>query len=67
LDQFTTAWLRAEIVVVKYALTTFAALSFGSLSFGISQLLGWNQLGERLLMLAGALFAAAFLCAPLWS
>jgi hypothetical protein len=67
LDQLTTAWLPAEIVVVKYALTTFAALSFGSVSFRISQLLGWNHLGERLLVLAGALLAAAFLCAPLWS
>jgi hypothetical protein len=52
---------------MKYALTTVAALSFGSLSFRISHLLGWNHLGERLLVLAGALFAAAFLCAPLWS
>jgi hypothetical protein len=58
---------QAEIAAVKYALTTLAALSFGSLSFRISHLLGWNHLGERLLVLAGALFAAAFLCAPLWS
>jgi hypothetical protein len=56
-----------KVVVMKYALTTVAALSFGSLSFRISHLLGWNRLGERLLVLAGALFAAAFLCAPLWS
>jgi hypothetical protein len=67
LDHVAITRLRAEIVVVKYALTTFAALSFGSLSFRISDLLGWNQLGERLLVLAGALFAAAFLCAPLWA
>jgi hypothetical protein len=56
-----------KVMVMKYALTTVAALSFGSLSFRISHLLGWNHLGERLLVLAGALFAAAFLCAPLWS
>jgi hypothetical protein len=57
---------QAEIVAVKYALTTLAALSFGSLSFRISHLLGWNQFGERLFVFSGGLLAAAFLCAPLW-
>jgi hypothetical protein len=54
------------MVVMKYALTTLAALSFGSLSFRISYLLGWNQFGERLFVFAGGLVAAAFICVPLW-
>jgi uncharacterized membrane protein len=57
---------QAEIVAVKYALTTIAALSFGSLSFRISHFLGWNHFGERLFIFAGGLVAAALICAPLW-
>ena len=58
---------QTEIVAVKYALTTLAALSFGSLSFRISHLLGWNHFGERLFVFSGGLIATAFLCAPLWA
>jgi len=58
---------QTESDVVKYALTTLAALSFGSLSFRISYVLGWNQFGERLFVFTGGLIAAAFLCAPLWA
>jgi len=58
---------QTEIVAVKYALTTLAALSFGSLSFRISHMLGWNHFGERLFVFSGGLLAAAFLCAPLWA
>ncbi len=58
---------QAEIVAVKYALTTLAALSFGSLSFRVSHMLGWNQFGERLFVFTGGLIAAAFICAPLWA
>ncbi len=58
---------QAEIVAVKYALTTLAALSFGSLSFRITHLFGWNQFGERLFVFSGGLIAAAFICAPLWA
>jgi len=61
-----TAGRQTEMVAVKYALTTLAAVSFGSLSFRISHLLGWNQFGERLLVFTGGLIAAAFICAPLW-
>jgi hypothetical protein len=57
---------QAQRVVMKYVLTTLAALSCGSLSFRISHLLGWNQFGERLFVFAGGLVAAAFICAPLW-
>jgi uncharacterized membrane protein len=57
---------QVEKILAKYTLTTLAALSFGSLSFRVSQMLGWNQLGERLFVFFGGLLAAAFICAPLW-
>jgi hypothetical protein len=52
---------------MKYVLTTFTALSFGSIGFRIAHFLGWSQFQERLFILAAALLAAAFVCAPLWA
>jgi hypothetical protein len=51
---------------MKYLLTLTAALTLGSASFQVSEVLCWNEWGQRLLTLLGMLILAGFLCAPLW-